>query len=129
MPLCVASFVSVHFYSPIVVRSGSSRAEICRRADISTESLRRYENGQVGMLAEFVAIIAASCGIDVLTGVKDGDAWRKRKYAYIKINSKDDPGIVDRYIARYFRANNLSEFDNAQLEQTYRYVAGRKARK
>lgn len=58
--------------------------------------------------------------------VKDGDAWRKRKYAYIKINSKDDPDAVARYIARNFKATSLTELDNNQLEQVYRYVASRK---
>lgn len=60
--------------------------------------------------------------------VKDGDAWRKRKYAYIKINSKDDPEAVTRYIARNFKAASITELDNAQLEQVYRYVASRKNR-
>lgn len=61
--------------------------------------------------------------------VKDGDAWRKRKYAYIKINSKNDPDAVDRYIAKNFGVTSLSELDNTQLEQVYRYVASRKAKK
>jgi len=61
--------------------------------------------------------------------VKDGDAWRKRKYAYIKINSKDDPECVNRYVAKNFGGASLTELDNNQLEQVYRYVAGRKARK
>lgn len=61
--------------------------------------------------------------------VKDGDAWRKRKYAYIKINSKAEPDAVDAYIARNFGSASLTELDNAQLEQVYRYVASRKARK
>ena len=61
--------------------------------------------------------------------VKDGDAWRKRKYAYIKINSKDDPQAVDRYVARNYKASSLTELDNAQLEQVYRYVASRKNRR
>lgn len=58
--------------------------------------------------------------------VKDGDAWRKRKYAYIKINSKDDPAAVDRYIAKNFQASSITELDNSQLDQVYRYVASRK---
>jgi len=58
--------------------------------------------------------------------VKDGDAWRKRKYAYIKINSKMDPDAVDRYVAKNFKATSLTELDNQQLEQVYRYVASRK---
>jgi len=60
--------------------------------------------------------------------VKNGDAWRKRKYAYIKINSKDDPAAVDRYIAKNFKAASLTELDNQQLEQVYRYVASRKSK-
>jgi transcriptional regulator with XRE-family HTH domain len=60
--------------------------------------------------------------------IKDGDAWRKRKYAYIKINSKDDPEVVDRYIAKNFRASSIAELSNSQLEQLYRYVAGRKSK-
>jgi DNA-binding XRE family transcriptional regulator len=58
--------------------------------------------------------------------VKDGDSWRKRKYAYIKINSKNDPAIVDRYIAKNFSASSLSELSNDELEKVYRYVAARK---
>lgn len=61
--------------------------------------------------------------------VKDGDAWRKRKYAYIKINSKNDPEAVNRYIAKNFGATSISDLDNQQLEQVYRYVASRKTRK
>lgn len=61
--------------------------------------------------------------------VKDGDAWRKRKYAYIKINSKNEPEAVDRYVAKNFGVASLSELDNTQLEQVYRYVASRKAKK
>lgn len=57
---------------------------------------------------------------------KEGDAWRNRKYAYIKINSKDDPDAVARYIKRNFKAESLTELSNEQLEQTYRYVAGKK---
>lgn len=58
--------------------------------------------------------------------VKDGDAWRKRKYAYIKINCKDDPAAVDRYVAKNFKVSSLTELDNDQLEKVYRYVASRK---
>lgn len=61
--------------------------------------------------------------------VKDGDAWRKRKYAYIKINCKDDTAAIDRYIAKNFKVSSLTELDNDQLEQVYRYVASRKSRK
>jgi hypothetical protein len=44
--------------------------------------------------------------------VNDGDGWRKRHYAYIKINSKDDPTVVDRYIARMYKASSLTELSN-----------------
>ena len=60
--------------------------------------------------------------------VKDGDAWRKRKYAYIKINSNDEfsAAAVKAYIKRNFNVNSLTELSNDDLERTYRYVAGRK---
>lgn len=61
--------------------------------------------------------------------VKDGDAWRKRKYAFIKGNSKDDADALDRYIAKNFGASSLTELDNDQLDRVYRYVASRKARR
>jgi transcriptional regulator with XRE-family HTH domain len=60
---------------------------------------------------------------------KDADAWRKRKYAYIKINSKDDPEALERYIERNFKASSLAELSNEELEQTYRYIASRKREK
>lgn len=61
--------------------------------------------------------------------VKDGDAWRKRHYAYIKINSKspEDEVAVAGYMKRSFGAASLSELSNDELEQVYRYVAGRRA--
>lgn len=58
--------------------------------------------------------------------VKDGDAWRKRHYAYIKINCKDDPTWLDRYLAKSFGISSLTELDNDQLERVYRAVASRK---
>lgn len=58
--------------------------------------------------------------------VKDGDAWRKRHYAYIKINCKDDPDWLNRYLTKSFNAASLTELDNDQLERTYRAVAARK---
>jgi len=59
----------------------------------------------------------------------DGDAWRKRKYAYIKINSKDGPERIDNYIKRYFKAASLTDLSNEELEQTYRYAASLKKSK
>lgn len=63
--------------------------------------------------------------------VKNGEAWRKKKYAYIKINSKgpDETQAVNVYIKRNFGAESLSELANDELEQVYRYVAGRRSRR
>lgn len=60
--------------------------------------------------------------------VKDEDAWRKRRYAYIKINSHDEvsAAAVQKYIATKFKAASLTELSDEDLEKTYRYVASRK---
>lgn len=62
--------------------------------------------------------------------IKDGDEWRKRRYAYIKINSKslEDTNALLAYIKRNFSATSLTELDNQQLEQVYRYIAGRRSK-
>lgn len=62
--------------------------------------------------------------------VKNGDAWRQRKYRYIQVNAKsdEDRGALDSYLDRKFGATSLSELDNNELETVYRYVAGRKSR-
>lgn len=61
--------------------------------------------------------------------VKDGDTWRKRHYAYIKINSKspEDALAVSQYMTKNFKATSLTELSNDQLDQVYRYVAGRRS--
>lgn len=60
--------------------------------------------------------------------VKDGDNWRKRHYAYIKINTKDpdDAAAVDAYMARRFKVTSLTELSNDELDAVYKYVAGRR---
>lgn len=60
--------------------------------------------------------------------IKDGDNWRRRRYAYIKINSKhpDEKITLDAYVKRRFNTIKLSELANDELEQVYRYVAGKK---
>lgn len=63
------------------------------------------------------------------TSVKDGDAWRKRKYSYIKVNSKNAPEAVNTYISKNFGATSLTELSNDELERVYRYVASRKKNK
>ncbi len=60
--------------------------------------------------------------------VKDGDNWRKRHYAYIKINTKDsaDAEAVATYMARKFKAESLTDLSNDELDAVYKYVAGRR---
>lgn len=62
--------------------------------------------------------------------VKDGDNWRKRHYAYIKINSKapEDGKAVKEYMKRKYRTESLTELTNDQLDAVYKYVAGRRNR-
>ncbi|KAB2772135.1 transcriptional regulator [Brucella anthropi] len=63
--------------------------------------------------------------------IKDGDAWRKKRIAYIKVNTKDpvDEAAMRTYIARNFKATSLTELSNDELDRTYRYVAGRSNKK
>lgn len=63
--------------------------------------------------------------------VVNGEAWRKKRYAYIKINTKDpeDDAALMAYIKRNFHTDSLTELANDELEQTYRYVAGRRNRR
>ena len=63
--------------------------------------------------------------------VKVGDTWRKRHYAYIKINSKnpDDALALDAYMKKNFNCTSLTELDNEQLDQAYRYIAGRRSKR
>lgn len=61
--------------------------------------------------------------------VKDGDEWRKRRYAYIKVNSKtpETDAQVKAYMKRNFSADSLTELSNEELERVYRYVAGKRS--
>lgn len=57
----------------------------------------------------------------------DEDAWRKGRYAYIKINTKDDPEWLKAYLKKTFKVESITELvDNADLDRTYRAVASRK---
>lgn len=60
--------------------------------------------------------------------VKDGDKWRKRHYAYIKINSKEQvvAEAVKKYMQRKYKAVSLTELSNDELDAVYKYVAGKK---
>lgn len=58
--------------------------------------------------------------------VKNGDVWRKTRYAYIKANSKNDQVAVQTYMQRQFDAQSLTELSDEQLNKVYRYVSSRK---
>ncbi len=63
--------------------------------------------------------------------VKDGEAWRKSRYSFIKVNSKseEDAAALKAYMARKYKAESLTELSNDELEEVYRYVAGRRNKK
>lgn len=58
--------------------------------------------------------------------VADNDAWRKRRYAYIKINTKDDGVWLTAYLRKTFKAESLADISDDDLDRTYRAVASRK---
>ena len=59
--------------------------------------------------------------------IKDGDSWRKRRYAYIKVNSKepDDAQALQGFLEKR-NVESISDLSNDDLEAAYRYMAGRK---
>lgn len=63
--------------------------------------------------------------------IKNGDNWRRNKYAYIKVNTKqaEDDDALRRYIKKNFGATSITELANDELERAYRYVAGRRNRR
>lgn len=58
--------------------------------------------------------------------VADNDAWRKRRYAYIKINTRDDEAWLTAYLRKNFKAESLTEISDGDLDKAYRAVASRK---
>lgn len=84
------------------------------------EKARKYLHQWLGRLSS-----AASAP------VKDGDNWRKRHYAYIKINTKEPEAAaaLEAYMMRNFGAKGLTELANDELERVYRYVASRRNRR
>lgn len=58
--------------------------------------------------------------------VADNIEWRKRRYAYIKINTQDDPDWLTRYLARTTNASSLTELSDTELVKVYQAVARRK---
>lgn len=61
--------------------------------------------------------------------VSDNDAWRKRKFAYIKINTQDDEEWLAAYLRKTFKVDSIKDLDDESLDRTYRAVASRKRRK
>lgn len=59
---------------------------------------------------------------------RDNEAWRKRKYAYIKINTKEsiDADWLKVYLLRNYKVESLAELSDDALDRTYRAVASRK---
>lgn len=86
----------------------------------SFDRARKYLNSWMGRLHAMAS-----------APIKDGDSWRKRHYAYIKINSKDAEAraALERYLADHFSASSITELSNPDLERVYRYVASRRARR
>lgn len=70
--------------------------------------------------------------LDAMPSAKraDTDGWRKRKYAYIKINTASAASAAEfsAYIFATFGKTSISELSDEQLEQAYRRVAGSKRR-
>lgn len=60
--------------------------------------------------------------------VRDNDSWRKRKYAYIKINTKEpaDAAWLAGYLKRTFKVESIVDLSDDDLDRTYRAVASRK---
>ena len=56
----------------------------------------------------------------------DNAAWRKRRYAYIKINTRYSDDWLNDYLRKNFKAQSLTELDDVDLDRTYRTVASRK---
>lgn len=81
------------------------------------DKARKYLNTELGRLNSMPS-----------APVKNGDAWRRNKYAYIKINSKDpvDAAALSSYIKTNFAADSISELANDELERAYRYIASRR---
>lgn len=65
-----------------------------------------------------------------MAAISDNLEWRKRRYAYIKINTKgDDAEWLESYLWKNFKAESLAVLSDDELDRTYRAVASRKRRK
>lgn len=59
--------------------------------------------------------------------IKDGDNWRKRRYSYLKVNSKEPHDA--QALQGFLNARNvesIADLSNDDLEAAYRYMTGRK---
>lgn len=58
--------------------------------------------------------------------IVDNDEWRKRKYAYIKINTKNNELWLHGYMSKRFGTTSLRDLSDEELDKTYRAVAAKK---
>lgn len=58
----------------------------------------------------------------------DNIEWRNRKYAYIKINTKDNQDWLAEYLNKNFATDSLTMLDDKQLDKVYRAVSSKKSR-
>ncbi|MBF0284486.1 MAG: ORF6C domain-containing protein [Magnetococcales bacterium] len=61
--------------------------------------------------------------------VADNDAWRKKRYAYIKINTKDLEAWLTAYLKKNYKVDSITELTDEELDRTYRAVASKKRAK
>lgn len=59
---------------------------------------------------------------------KANNEWRNRKYAYIKINTRDIPAWLDTYLTKNFRASSITKLNDKELEKVYRAVSSKRSR-
>lgn len=59
---------------------------------------------------------------------KNNNEWRNRKYAYIKINTRETPEWLNNYLAKSFDTDSLTELSDKELDKVYRAVSSKKSR-
>lgn len=95
---------------------------------MKVSSFREIPIGQFDAARKFLHQWMGRLSSAPSASVKDGEKLRNRRYALIKINSKEpeDAEALATYMKRNFDAESLTELSNDQLERVYRYVAGRR---
>ncbi|KFB99145.1 putative DNA-binding protein [Trabulsiella guamensis ATCC 49490] len=63
-----------------------------------------------------------------MAAISDNIEWRKRRYAYIKINTKDDEKWLESYLRKNFQVTSLTDLSDDELTKVYRAVTGKKRR-